>query len=84
MAMYYMHILIFRNSGIINLAMNAGKFVSSSSHQHNTSLHSYLHPSSATTPSLSTISPSSQQQSTSNTIPLKGTHYANIATYVWN
>ena len=61
--------------------MNACKFVSDSSHQHNTSLHSYLHPpSSAATPSTNTtassnINPSSQQQRTtcSNTTPSKGT-----------
>ena len=79
-----MYILIYRRAGIINLAMNAGKFVSDSSHQHNTLLHSYLHPASANTPSLSTISPSSQQQSTSNTTPLIGMHYTYIATCVWN
>ena len=59
--------------------MNASKFISDSSHQHNTSLHSYLHPSSsAATPSTNTttspnINSSSQQQRTNSTTPSKGT-----------
>ena len=46
--------------------MNAGKFVSDTSHQHNTSLHSYLNRSSSAS-SNNNISCSSQQQRTSNT-----------------
>ena len=77
--MYYAY--QYRGAGIINLAMNAGKFVSATSHQHNASLHFYLHPSSPSTsssslslsPSSSTIISSSQQQSASSTIPSEDT-----------
>ena len=81
----------YRGAGIINLAMNAGKFVSATSHQHNASLHFYLHPSSSSSSSStsssslsssssSTIISSSQQQSTSSTTPSKDT----IPTYSTN
>ena len=59
---------IHRHAGIINLAMNAGKFVSDTSHQHNTSLHFYLHRSS---PSTTTSSSPLQQQT--ETTPVKDT-----------
>ena len=62
----YMHMYCMyahRHAGIINLSMNAGKFVSDISHQHNTSLHSYLQPSSS--PSSARFS--SQRQGTTNT-----------------
>ena len=50
--------------------MNAGKFVSDTSHQHNTSLHSYLHRSS---PSSSTSTSSSPLQRQTKTTPVKDT-----------
>ena len=52
--------------------MNAGKFVSDTSHHHNTSLHSYLHRLSPSSSS-NNISSSSQQQGTGNTTPTKHT-----------
>ena len=55
--------LCIRHAGIINLSMNAGKFVSDISHQRNTSLHSYLQPSTSS----DSISSLSQQQGTTNT-----------------
>ena len=56
--------------------MNAGKFVSDTSHQHNTSLHSYLHRSSPSSSS-NNISSLSQQQGTGNTTPTKDTVASN-------
>ena len=56
--------------------MNAGKFVSDTSHQHNTSLHSYLHRSSPSSSS-NNISSSSQQQGTGNTTPTRDTVASN-------
>ena len=50
--------------------MNAGKFVSDTSHHHNTSLHSYLYRSSPSSSS-NNISSSSQQKGTDNTTPTK-------------
>ena len=52
--------------------MNAGKFVSDTSHQHNTSLHSYLHRSSPST----ITSPTSLRQQ-NETTPVKDTPSTN-------
>ncbi|XP_065894756.1 DNA polymerase eta-like isoform X3 [Dysidea avara] len=54
------------HAGVTGLAMNATKFITDTSHQHNTSLHSYLKPSTNTSGSGSSSSTSTQDHTTKN------------------